>query len=96
MRHRKLWLITLAIIAIAVSLDVAGRSEGFALVHYFRTPGMLVADLTFPVGKNGMSGNQIGSSLWLMVGVDVICWFALCGATYGLVWKLTHKRRTPP
>jgi hypothetical protein len=80
--------IPIAAIAIVASLDLAGRSEGFALVHSFRTPGMFLADLVKPARPSFKPLED----LWLWVTVDTLCWLALFVAAWALVWKLVRKR----
>jgi hypothetical protein len=94
MRRRRLLLVPVAIVAFFVSLDLAGRSQEYALVHFFRTPGMFIADVISPASQNGVAFGISSRRFWLMVGVDIVCWFALLVASLALVWKLVHNLRT--
>jgi hypothetical protein len=91
MRQTTFFKITLGVIAVVASFMLAGRSQGFALEHSFRTPGILAADLILPNSPGAHPFGLSDSRFWFELTVDTLCWIALFVAAYALIRKLARK-----
>ncbi len=90
MARKAVWMASLAVLSIFVSMALAFESSHIAYNFSFRTPGMWVSGfLLSRLGNSGGTGSwtNIGIGFGIEKGVDALCWLLVIWSLYLLIRK---------